>query len=81
MNEIIKSISIENFVALTAPHPAIRHPQLIRHDLEHRGTGWAAGDQAHRVAIVGTGGIAYSDAVIKIQPSSRSATASLQYSE
>jgi hypothetical protein len=45
-------IGVKDLAALAATHPTIGHAELIRHDLEHRGTGWASGYQAHQRTIV-----------------------------
>ena len=51
----------------------------VGHDLETGRAGRASGNQAHLRAIVENRQLIYTVAVISIQPSSRSATARLQY--
>ena len=72
-------IGVKHFVALSATNPPIRNTELIRHDLEHRGAGGASGNQAHLLRIVGPDRAAIqTEAVIRIQPSSLSATVNWQ---
>lgn len=72
-------IGVKYFVTLSATNPTIRDAELVRHDLEHRGAGGASGNQAHLLRIVGPDRAAIqTEAVIRIQPSSLSATVNWQ---
>lgn len=47
-------VGIEDFITLTAAHPAVRHPQLVGHHFEQRRAGRAARYKTHLRRIVGS---------------------------
>jgi|GEM_PF-2370163 len=70
---------IKDLLTMPAAHPSLGNAQLVRNDLEHRRTGWTAGDLAHGLWIVEAPRTVLTRpiqrlAVIRIQPSSLSAT-------